>query len=76
MRMREMYLDLVEELGDPELVARAIDESVIRWHAARLPKHAAPTQEEVDAVQRAARAEAATYTTRMAIGRGPSLFTP
>jgi hypothetical protein len=62
--MREMYLDLVEELGDPEQVAREVDESVIRWHAARMPKHAAKdgwTTEEIDALQRAARAEAATY---------------
>lgn len=67
-----LYCAAVEELGDPEQVARAVDEAVIRWHAARLPKHAAPTQEEVDAVQRAARAEAATYAAREAIGHGPS----
>ena len=72
--MGEVYLDLVDEFGDPELVAREVDEAVIRWHAAQLPKHAGPTQEEVDAVQRAARAEAATYAAREAIGRGPSLF--
>lgn len=70
--MCEMYRDLVEKLGDPERIARDVDESVIRWHAARLPKppkHSATdrsgalawTTEEVDALQRAAREEAASY---------------
>lgn len=31
-----LYDGLVAELGDPEGVAREIDEWVIRWHAARM----------------------------------------
>lgn len=62
--MGEVYAELVDELGDPEQISREFDESVILWHAARLPKRAARdgwTTEEVDALQRAAREEAASY---------------
>jgi hypothetical protein len=37
-----LYRGLVEELGDPEQLAREFDEWVIAWHAARMRAQAQP----------------------------------